>query len=443
MQFRKFSLTATAAAALLTISAQAQTSDQLKDALSQAQAAAAQAQAAAKQAQDTLLQVQAAMTKQAADNATTLSAQSALGSGTGLTISSGANSATLYGLIDVTYVSQNNANAAGKSVTGPRVAWFSGNRWGLTGQRQLGGTDDLKAIFKLESEFESQTGNQDTAGVLFNRDAWIGLDSKSFGKLTLGRQNALARDPAASGIYGDPYGGTKATLEEGGYTNNNNFKQLVFYAGSATGTRYNNGVVWKKAFGNVVAGVGYQFGTIPGAFNTGSTKSASLAYNGDNFTVAGFLTSANVNNLTHNTYSFGGNVALGPIVRLYGGYYNYRAKQPAALGDRKDTAFTLSTNIKPNATYDFQVGYQSMRASNAGLTATGFVQNAFSDTNPITKVATGNRNTLYVSAFYHLDKATEFYVAADRLQTTGTYLAAQANGFRSQNEFGLGLRFKF
>jgi len=84
-----------------------------------------------------------------------------------------------------------------------------------------------------------------------------------------------------------------------------------------------------------------------------------------------------------------------------------------------------------------------MRAKNAGLTGSGFVQNAFSDTTAITAVATGNRNTLYASAFYHVDAAMEFYVAADRLKTTGTYLAAQANGARSQNELGLGMRYKF
>ena len=443
MKLKNFVPSAIAAVVLIATGAHAQSTEQLKEALVQAQAAAAQAQSAAKQAQETLLQIQAAMTKQAETNSKALSMQSALGSGTGLTISSGANSATLYGLIDVSYVNQNNANAAGKSVTGPRVAWFSGNRWGMTGQRQLDKKGDLKAIFKLESEFESQTGAQDTAGVLFNRDAWVGLDSKSMGKLTLGRQNALARDPAASGIYGDPYGGSKATVEEGGYTNNNNFKQLVFYAGSATGTRYNNGVVWKKDFGNVVAGVGYQFGAVPGSFNMGSTKSASLAYNGDNYTVAGFLTSANIKDLTHSTYSFGGNLAITPIVRLYGGYYNYKAQQAVGFGDRKDTAWTISTKIAPTSSYDFELGYQTMRAKNAGLTGGGFVQNAYSDASAITKVATGNRNTFYVSAFYHLDKATEVYVAADRLSTTGTYLASQANGFKSQNEFGLGLRFKF
>ncbi|MFX7858176.1 hypothetical protein ABTK38_20960, partial [Acinetobacter baumannii] len=90
--------------------------------------------------------------------------------------------------------------------------------------------------------------------------------SESLGKLTFGRQNAIARD--VSGIYGDPYTSASVTLDEGGYTNVNNFKQLIFYAGSATGTRLNNGVVWKKLWdGRFFTGLAYQFGGVPGQFS--------------------------------------------------------------------------------------------------------------------------------------------------------------------------------
>src|SRR5205807_2074127 len=142
------------------------------------------------------------------------------------------------------------SNAKGERLLGYQTPWFSGSRWGVKGSEDLGG--GLKAIFRLESEFVVQTGEMDTPGVLFNRDSWVGLESASLGKLTFGRQNTLARDFAQ--IYGDAYGTSKLTTEEGGFTNTNNFKQLIFYAGSATGTRYDNGVVWKKAFDNGLVG---------------------------------------------------------------------------------------------------------------------------------------------------------------------------------------------
>jgi predicted porin len=434
-----------AALGLASVVAHAQSTDQLQQALAQAQAAAAQAQAAARQAQAALEQALAAAERAKQSSAAAVAATPATGNTTvsGLTVTSGVNSATLYGLIDITLISKNHANAAGDTLTSPQVAWFSGNRWGLTGQHLMGGTGDTKAIFRLESEFESQTGAMDTPGVLFNRDAWLGIESKSLGKLTFGRQNALGRDPAGSATYGDPYGPAKANLEEGGYTNNNDFKQLIFYSGSATGTRLDRGVVWKKEWDRVVTGLAYQFGGVPGSFSTGSTVTGSLALNGDNFTVAGFVTEADIAKLKHRTASIGGNVQLNSLVRVNAGYFHYTAEQGGALGQRKDNAYTLSTKITPAGAFDYELGYQVMSATNAGLTGSGFVQNAFSDTSGIKGVATGKRKTLYGSAFWHMDKSTEFYLAADRLNTTGGYKASQANGFTSQTEVGLGMRYKF
>ena len=364
--------------------------------------------------------------------------------GDGLTLGNASGFVTLYGLIDVSYVHVNHADAKGNGLTSPRVAWFSGNRWGMTGARKMGDSG-LNVIFRLESEYESQTGNMDTAGTLFNRDAWVGVESKDFGKLTLGRQNAIARDPLASAIYGDPYGPAKPSLEEGGYTNNNNFKQLVFYAGSASGTRINNGVVWKKAFDSgLVVGAQYQFGGIPGDFNNGSTESVSLAYGGGDFNAAGFVTQANVNGLTNKAYSIGGNYTFG-IVRLNAGLFHYTAEQGAAgiLGSRKDNAYTLSAKIAPAGNWDYEIGYQDMKATNAAVNSGGNVLNAFANAAGATAKATGSRSTVYGSIFYHFDKVTEVYLGADYLKLKDGYKVGVTNGSPSQTELALGLRTRF
>ncbi|MES2114771.1 MAG: porin, partial [Pseudomonadota bacterium] len=241
--------------------AQAGTPQDLQQALAQAQKAAADAMLAAQQAQEALAKIQqanaasAAAANAAPAPATPRTATVTQPAGEGLVYREGGDFVRLYGLIDLSLSHKNNANAAGDTLNDMSVAYFSGNRWGLEGQHALKDTDGLKAIFKLESEYELPTGDMDSPGVLFNRDAWLGLESDAMGKLTLGRQNSVARE--FSKIYGDPYGSAGVTLNEGGYTNNNNFKQLIFYSGSATGTRYDKGIVWKKKIGQFVIGAGY------------------------------------------------------------------------------------------------------------------------------------------------------------------------------------------
>lgn len=447
----KKTLMAIAVLGALATSAQAQTHNpsmqEMQKALAQAVQAAADAQQAARQAQQALEQIQ-----QATDNAriATTAATSTTAPATasrltqppgeGLIYKNGGDNVRLYGLIDLSMSSKSNANKAGDSLRDMSVAWFSGNRWGIEGEHVLADTNAMKAFFRLESEYELPTGSMDTPGVLFNRDAWLGLQSPTLGKLTFGRQNTLARE--FSKTYGDPYGTAAVTLEEGGYTNNNDFKQLIFYSGSATGTRYDKGIVWKKEIGQFVAGVGYQLGGVAGDFASGSTKSIGLAYNGGAFNAATFYNTANVNGFTHKTYSLGGNYQYGPV-RLNAGYFNYRAEQPTAIGNRSDRAYTVLAKFTPPGKFDYELGWQTMNADNAAVNGSGYVQNAYANTGNATKTATGKRRTWYGSAFYHLDKRTEFYLALDQLHTDGSYLASQANGFMSQSEYALGMRFKF
>lgn len=367
----------------------------------------------------------------------------------GLTIGSPYGGVTLYGLIDVTISNVTNKDAAGNSLTNFQTPWFSGSRLGFTGHRDLGDSG-MKAIFRLESEFVPGTGEMDTANVFFNRDAWVGLQSDSLGKLSVGRQNALGRDFAA--IYGDAYGTAASSLEEGGFTNTNNFKQLVYYGGSANGTRINNGVVWKKMFSNgLVAGLAYSFGSPAGTNNAtatgssaanpveGTTASAALGYNMGNLNLAGFYTQAKVNGFTDTAYSVGGNYTMGTI-RLNAGYFNYTGEQ-GALGNRTDDAYTVSVKYAPEGKMDYELGYQNMKANNASVAAVGStVSNAFGAFTPGV-VTSGNRNTIYTSMFYHFDKSTELYVAADFLKLDAGY--GKVNGSDNQVGVGIGMRTRF
>jgi predicted porin len=349
---------------------------------------------------------------------------------------------TLYGLIDATISDISNANARGDHKRSTQTPWFSGDRWGITGRHGIF-DNTTGVIFKLESEYDFQTGEEDTPGVLFNRDAWVGFQSDTLGKVTLGRQNALARDYSA--IYGDPYGSARVTLEEGGYTNVNNFKQLIFYAASATGTRYDRGLVWKKEWGPLVTGVGYQFGGVPGNFQNGSTQTYALGWNnpGDLFHLAAFWNHFTVNDLVHKAWSVGGNVQLGPIVRLNAGYYKYDSEQGNGVGNRRDHAWTTSLKVTPAGPLEFDVGYQVLTAVNAGVNGAGNVLTPYADASGVKATANGDKKTLYGSVLYHFDRRVEVYFVSDYMKLKDGYHLAVTNGHDKQVEVGAGVRLRF
>lgn len=107
------------------------------------------------------------------------------------------SSVTLYGRADanVTY------SKPGDLVNGGEESWqmydggansgIGGSRWGLRGSEDLGG--GLKANFLLESGFNLDTGSAADSARLFNRQAWVGIGSSSFGDLRLGRQESISR----------------------------------------------------------------------------------------------------------------------------------------------------------------------------------------------------------------------------------------------------------
>ena len=374
--------------------------------------------------------------------------------GVGLRYKTPRTTVALYGILEPTLSTVDHANASGQRQTGYQVSWFSGNRWGITGSQGLVRDNGLKAIFKLESEFELPTGNMDTPGVLFNRDAWAGLEGE-LGKITFGRQNTLPRDFSQN--YGDAYGSAGVTLEEGGWTNVNNFKQLIFFAGSVTGTRYDDGVVWKKKFGDhIVAGLGYQFGGVAGSFSQNSTRAVALAINYAPVNVSGYYNEANNHGNDQRSMSVGGNYQVG-IARLNAGYFHYEADQ-GSLGRRKDDAYTLSAKVAPTAEYEFDLGYQRINVNHAAYNSSDKIINQFADTSSATTAGTGAKKTIYGSAIYHFNSLTQIYLAFDYAKVTDGYrtgggvagklgasgTAANPTGwYATQTEIAAGMRVIF
>ncbi len=154
-------------------------------------------------------------------------------------------SVTLYGIIDtgLGYNKVEAPNGDKASRVGMINGVQNGSRWGLRGSEDLG--DGLRAVFQLESGFDSGNGNSAQGGRLFGRQATVGLASDSWGQIDFGRQTNIA-----SKYFGsiDPFGA--------------GFGQANIGVGlSAANTqRYDNMVMYQTpSFSGFQFGVGYSF----------------------------------------------------------------------------------------------------------------------------------------------------------------------------------------
>lgn len=98
----------------------------------------------------------------------------------------------LYGILD-TGVGYNHINLDTSGVNNVdsfemKSGVGSGSRWGLKGTEELG--NGLTVGFILEDGFDSDTGSEDSTGVMFNRESSLFLLG-NFGKIALGRMGAL------------------------------------------------------------------------------------------------------------------------------------------------------------------------------------------------------------------------------------------------------------
>lgn len=112
---------------------------------------------------------------------------------------------TIYGRVDMSISRQTRIFANGQvqqqSVTALDSGGSNGSRVGFRGQEDLG--DGQKAVFVLEQGIQADTGLLGQGGRGFGRQAYVGLDSPRWGRLTAGRQYTPWFDMLSTS---DPFG---------------------------------------------------------------------------------------------------------------------------------------------------------------------------------------------------------------------------------------------
>ncbi len=188
------------------------------------------------------------------------------------------SSVTLYGVIDtgIDYIS----NQAGHKSWSEQSGNVSTSRWGLKGTEDLGG--GLSAIFTLENGFSVNSGTFSNGGDEFGRQAFVGLNSRDFGQVTLGRQyDELVNFIAPLSATGSGFGGN---IADHPYDNDN----------LANNTRMNNSVMYRsRNYNGLVFGGGYAFSNSSTGFNQNSAYTAGAKYDYQGLSLAAAYFQAN------------------------------------------------------------------------------------------------------------------------------------------------------
>lgn len=332
------------------------------------------------------------------------------------------SSVTLYGIIDEGLLFNN--NAGGKHLYSMASGVMQGSRFGLRGTEDLGGA--LKAIFTLENGFDVNSGKLGQGGLMFGRQAYVGLSSQ-YGTVTLGRQYDSVVDFVGPLEAGDQWGGYIAA-HPGDLDNFNNAYRVnnavkftsQSYGGFTFGGLYSFGgqagqfaknQVWSLGAGYnngpLVLGVGYlnartpnQFG---GMFNNGSTSSS----------VSSPIYGAYANNA--NTYQ---------VIGAGGAYTFGAATIGATYSNTKFKGFSAGPFVNQTATFnngEINFKYQLTPALILGA-AYDYTQGSKIDGNSAAKYHQGS-----LGVDYFLSKRTDVYAIGVYQHASGNVLDSNGN----------------
>ncbi|WP_454752580.1 porin [Cupriavidus necator] len=343
----------------------------------------------------------------------------------------GQSNITLYGVVDAGIEYANHQPNGGHDVVRMTPGNLSGSRWGLRGIEDLG--SDLKALFVLESGFESDTARSAQGGRLFGRSAYVGLRGR-WGTFLLGRQNNPLFDIAGEI---DPIGLAP--------------RYSLLVQDIALASRADNTAKYVGQFGGLKASAMYSFGSdstrvngseIPGEAKIGREFGGNLTYSSGGFSLATAYDEINTGTTTSTpdattrravvagTYSVGS-------VTIYTGYRWAKAYDGALLPGAPVGQATQRSNL-------WWAGARWQAVASLTLNAGAYYQD-FAGTN-------ADPWLFVASADYAFSKRTDAYLTIGYTKNrngSSLGLGAGSVGFGTvmggANQFGtvIGLRHKF
>lgn len=322
------------------------------------------------------------------------------------------SSVTLYGVIDIGPAYRTHVNAAGDHTfsLGDSSAIGDGGNGALVGSRfGIKGTEDLgggtSALFQLENGFTANSGTAAQQGQLFGRQAFVGLEDTTLGKLTMGRQYGLGTNLLFT--Y-DPLGWGDVIANE--------------WEAYLVGVRFDNSIRYTKVFAPITLEVQYTLGGQAGDINEGKAIAADLRYLNGGLNIAGLAQEASDAH-DHNAmaFSFDSNYTFDADTLILNyvttNYDPGFARSPNLSGlplantgfisngsntlKRTDHLWTLGNKYNISPSVLFTLGYMHDNITNASAAGNGML------------------STFYAVLSKALSKRTDVYVAADYSRAGG------------------------
>ena len=318
---------------------------------------------------------------------------------------------TLYGIID-TYVASHRAN--GVTTTALNSGGISGSRWGLRGTESLGG--GMNAVFVLEGGFGVDTGALGQGGLIFGRQAYVGLNG-GFGSITLGRQYSPNFYVACNSD--DSFGGCltswSAVANMGG-----------FFANTL---RPNNAIIYATPnMGGLTAAMMWSLGEVAGSTSANRTFGANLQYkNGPIYAGVGF-SDQKLDQLTAATKGSNKQFIVGAAYNFGVAYAGVTYIENRSASGVKTKPLIASVTVPFGAA---RVGLQLAR----------------------NKSGSAKANSYAVLGEYDLSKRTELYAIWSGCKNKGLACTSDGNNAgaavpllavnKSSTTFGVGVKHKF
>ncbi|MYM34110.1 porin [Duganella sp. FT50W] len=334
---------------------------------------------------------------------------------------------TIYGILDAGIV----ADRGGKdgNVTQLNSGAASASRIGFKGTEDLGG--GLNAIFKLETGAKIDKGTLDNDNNrLFNREAYVGLSSKTAGTLTLGRQYTPYYETLRD--VGDPFAmGMAGTAK-------NLFPVASFM------TRNDNAVVYKTPdLAGFTGSVSYSLGEVAGDASATRQVGGALAYKNGPLNVAVAYNMKNNDTSTLKTAGVGHNTLIAAnydfqVVKVFGAYSKDSGLNSAPLNSTA-TAFSTVPFVASQDSTDALIGVSAPVGTAGTVTASYINKND-------KEVFNRDASQWAIGYNYALSKRTSTYVAYAKIKNkngAGYTVGNNTDAGTGDKAFNVGVKHSF